>query len=70
MMKWKSYLAAALAALSLGTALSGCSGGDESSIARTTTAAPVETVKPPQTTEVTTEAATTEAETEAPTELH
>ncbi len=68
MMKWKSYLAAALAALSLGTALSGCSGGDESSIARTTTAAPVETVKPPQTTEVTTEAATTEAETEAPTE--
>lgn len=71
MAKWKSYAAALLAALSLGTALSGCSGGDESSSqtpAVTTAATSAETTAEAETTEAPTEEATTEAPTEEPTE--
>lgn len=65
MVKWKSYLAAFMAAVSLGTALSGCSGGKESTSESTaeTTKAQTTTAAAEKTTEA--EEETTEAPTEA-----
>ncbi len=60
MTKWKSCLAAALAAMSLSAALSGCSGGDKNDAPAETTAA---------TTTYATEEATIQTETEASTEV-
>ncbi|MGN0631201.1 MAG: DUF5620 domain-containing protein, partial [Ruminococcus sp.] len=66
MVKWKSYLAAFMAAVSLGTVLSGCSGGEESTgestaettAAKTTAAEEEITEAEEETTEAPTEAAT------------
>ncbi len=70
MMKWKSYLAAALAVMTMGTALAGCSGKDDAP-AQTTPAATTAATTAAETTEAAetdTPAETTKATTEAPTE--
>ena len=68
-MKWKSYLASVLAMISLGTVVTGCTGGDDSSKTEETSPAAT-TVATEQATEATTteKAATTTVSEEAATE--
>lgn len=69
-MRWRNYLAAALAVLSLSTVFTGCSGKEESSVQSSETAA-VTTEAATEATEAeeeTTQEETTEEATEAPTE--
>ncbi len=68
MTKWKSCLAAVMAALSLSAALTGCSEGNKNDKPAETTAATTTAATEAATTEAETEPATTEAPTEAATE--
>ena len=68
-MRWKAYLAAALAVLSLSAPLTGCSSGkEESSSQSTETSAVAEAEQEETTEEESSEEESTEAATEAPTE--
>ena len=68
MVKWKSYLAAFMAAESLGTVLSGCSGGKESTSESTAETTAAKTTAAEEETTEAEEEETTEASTEAATE--
>ncbi len=69
MMRWKSYLAAALAVMSLGTVLAGCSGGDENSSSQSAAVTTVLTTEAAEETKPAEEETTEEETTEAPTEV-
>ncbi len=68
MMKWKAYLAAAIAAVTLGTSFTGCSSNDNKNQNAATTAATTAVTTAEAETEASEEAAKAEETTEAPTE--